>query len=65
MRAMDPWNNAQIRDFHGQDTSSAMWAAVDEGDPSMQGVRLADPEQSVTGQVDAFGLEVECASHAV
>jgi hypothetical protein len=31
----------------------------------MQGVRLADPEQLVTGQVDALGLEVECASHAV
>eukprot|EP01051_Picozoa_sp_SAG22_P029663 SAG22_NODE_11112_length_500_cov_1.226933_1_plen_98_part_01 len=56
MRAMDPWNNSQIRNHHGQDTSSAMWATLDEDDPALQGVVLADPEQTEAGRADVHGL---------
>eukprot|EP01052_Picozoa_sp_SAG31_P021553 SAG31_NODE_1673_length_7560_cov_3.528749_5_plen_391_part_00 len=59
MRAMDPWNNAQIRNFHGQDTSSAMWATLDDDHPALQGVVLAGPEQTAAGKADAHGLNVQ------
>lgn len=59
MRAMDPWNNSQIRDFHGQDTSSAMWATLDGDDPALQGIVLADPKQTEAGRADKFGLNID------
>ena len=36
-----------------------MWATLDENDPALQGVMLADPAQTKAGKADMHGLNVE------